>query len=383
MNGNRREGDLMTAIRESEFQRGFFHGLVHDYYEFQDNNIDSLRFGRLKELKYKMLLLTKRSRFIQRLRRRFGIERTAERLIYILRNIDRLESFCHLLGDDYSKQLLIALSKFKVLGAQHVRLPLNNEKYWEIRASIDRNFLQESHAVRTGNWHLNLYKLKGLDGPLHLHAHPLGILNTFLLEQYAYQKVRRVTVQPGDVVIDGGSCWGDTALYFADRAGAQGRVFCFEFVQDNLEILKQNLSLNQHLAGRIEVVPKALWDKSGEAVSYWPRGPSTWLGSKTKHGKILEVSTMSIDDFVEEEGIARVDFIKMDIEGSELRALQGAEETIRTFKPKLAISTYHKEDDFIVIPDYLDKLDLGYEFFLDHFSIHFEETVLFASPRAG
>ena len=53
----------------------------------------------------------------------------------------------------------------------------------------------------------------------------------------------------------------------------------------------------------------------------------------------------------------------MDIEGSELNALQGAEKTIREFRPKLAISLYHKEDDFIVIPDYLKKLNLQYEFF--------------------
>jgi hypothetical protein len=46
----------------------------------------------------------------------------------------------------------------------------------------------------------------------------------------------------------------------------------------------------------------------------------------------------------------------------------------------LAISVYHKDDDFISIPNYLRNLDLGYEFFLDHFTIYGEETVLFASP---
>jgi hypothetical protein len=71
----------------------------------------------------------------------------------------------------------------------------------------------------------------------------------------------------------------------------------------------------------------------------------------------------------------------MDIEGSELKGLQGAEETICTFRPKLAISLYHKDEDIIMIPEYLHKLDLGYEFFLDHFTIHRWETVLFASPK--
>ena len=69
----------------------------------------------------------------------------------------------------------------------------------------------------------------------------------------------------------------------------------------------------------------------------------------------------------------------MDIEGSELNALRGAEKTIKKFRPKLAISLYHRQDDFITIPEYLNNLNVGYNFYLDHFTIHHEETVLFAS----
>jgi hypothetical protein len=71
----------------------------------------------------------------------------------------------------------------------------------------------------------------------------------------------------------------------------------------------------------------------------------------------------------------------MDIEGAELSALQGAEETIRAFKPKLALSVYHKPNDLTVIPRYLNGLGLGYEFFLDHFTVYEGETVLFANPK--
>ena len=68
----------------------------------------------------------------------------------------------------------------------------------------------------------------------------------------------------------------------------------------------------------------------------------------------------------------------MDIEGSELAALQGAEQTLRKFKPKLAVSVYHALQDFWTIPQYLNQLGLGYRFYLRHFTIHAEETVLFA-----
>ena len=67
------------------------------------------------------------------------------------------------------------------------------------------------------------------------------------------------------------------------------------------------------------------------------------------------------------------------IEGSELAALRGAESTIRRWRPKLAISIYHRPEDFFVIPSWIDSLGLGYRFYLDHYSIHGEETVLYAT----
>jgi hypothetical protein len=81
---------------------------------------------------------------------------------------------------------------------------------------------------------------------------------------------------------------------------------------------------------------------------------------------------------VSEGAMGRIDFIKMDIEGSELSALQGAESALRRWRPKLAISLYHRPEDFFSIPLWLDSLGAGYEFFLDHYSIHHEETVLYA-----
>lgn len=371
------------VMSNNEFQYLFFCGLFYDCYKVQDNNTDFLmsRYSTLSRLKNrlqdKILALASRAGFVYV--NPFTADKTIEHFTFILKHIDELERFYYLLQDDQSRQLLIELLKFRILGKRHVKLPLNDEKYWDKYTSINRNFLQERRTIRTWRWYLNRYKLQGLNGPINLHTYSLGILNIFLLEQYAYKKGHGIIqVQPGDVIIDAGGCWGDTALYFANKTGAQGKVYCFEFVQDNLEIIQQNLSLNQHLADRIEVVPKALWDESGETVSYCASGPATSLVFKQQGA--LQVPTLSIDDFVKEEGIKRVDFIKMDIEGSELKALQGAEETIRTFRPKLAISLYHRDDDFIVIPDYLDKLGLRYEFFLDHFTIHRDETVLFACP---
>jgi len=92
-----------------------------------------------------------------------------------------------------------------------------------------------------------------------------------------------------------------------------------------------------------------------------------------------KVPTTTIDEMAVRNNVPRLDFIKMDIEGSELSALQGAETSIRRWQPKLAISLYHRPEDFFSIPLWIDSLGVGYRFFLDHYSIHNEETVLYAS----
>lgn len=71
----------------------------------------------------------------------------------------------------------------------------------------------------------------------------------------------------------------------------------------------------------------------------------------------------------------------MDIEGAEPFALQGAIETIKKHKPKLAIAIYHSMDDFTNIPKWILDLNLGYEIYLGHYTIHAEETICFAKPK--
>lgn len=68
----------------------------------------------------------------------------------------------------------------------------------------------------------------------------------------------------------------------------------------------------------------------------------------------------------------------MDIEGSELAALRGAEKTIKKSKPKLAICVYHKPEDLITIPQFISSLVPEYKFFLRHHQYISWDTVLYA-----
>jgi FkbM family methyltransferase len=157
-------------------------------------------------------------------------------------------------------------------------------------------------------------------------------------------------------------------------------VFTFEFVPSNLDILERNLALNPALRSQITVIPHPLWSDSTTRVQYTESGPGTRVGSGAPESAAASVETRSIDELVASGQIGRLDLLKLDIEGAELRALQGAAATIRQFRPRIAVSLYHSMDDMVQIPDWLRSLELGYRFYLGHYTRYAEETVLFAVP---
>lgn len=290
---------------------------------------------------------------------------------YEVLGINGLDRAYGLLADQQSRNVFVQILAYHILGHENVRLPLNTPQHWKLRQSMSQ-YVEKRHT-RNHNSAIGPLDLCHINGQ-RFQATQLDVLNTFVLEQYRCRRAD-IGVKPGDVVIEGGGCLGDTALYFAQNAE---HVFCFESMPSNVEIIRENLAMNPVLAHKITVVQKALWRCSGESIDFQELGPGSRPTSK---GKGLAVETQSIDDFVAQKALDRVDFIKMDIEGCELDALAGSERTIRGFKPQLAICIYHDPSHFALIPNWLDSLNLGYRFLVDHFTFYDEETVLYASAR--
>lgn len=86
-----------------------------------------------------------------------------------------------------------------------------------------------------------------------------------------------------------------------------------------------------------------------------------------------ECEICSIDNTINEA----VNFIKADVEGYELKMLQGAKEHIKKYKPKLAISIYHSPYDLFEIAEYIKTLVPEYKFKIRHHSTCFYDTVLY------
>lgn len=302
---------------------------------------------------------------------------------FISPHIAQLDWLYSNLADEESLDILAHVLAFRALGFKKIRLPVNNAGYWQDLKKAE-SLVVDNEYLDSGFMNLKLQKmnLKPLGYPIEIFFSPSGVLIDFIQQQYRCEASNgSIGCSSGDFVIDAGGCWGDTALYFAHHCGPTGRVYSFEFLPENLAIYKRNLEINPELQSRVELIENPIWSKAGEEMAVNANGP----GTRLKPGEIgsgkMKFRTESIDHLLESGRISKVDFIKMDIEGAELPALKGAEKTIRLYKPKLAITVYHSINDFWEIPMYLNSLNLGYRFYLRHFTIHAEETVLFAQVK--
>jgi len=286
--------------------------------------------------------------------------------------------------DIEGQKLLVELVAYRLLGYTQVKLSINNE-YYHNALKIAHTLIDNSDTINPGFLHFTLYKMKlnAIGRDIQFYFSPVGVAIDFILEQYAYKSKGQTIIEakPGDIVLDVGGCWGDTALYFADKVGKEGKVYSFEFIPGNINLHNKNTSLNPHLKTRIELITNPATDKTGEIIYFKDYGPGSQIKMEAFADQTGSITTLSIDDFVEQRGLKKVDFIKMDIEGAEPIALKGAVNTIKKYRPKLAIAIYHSMNDFVNIPRWIHDLNLDYNLYLAHYTIHAEETVIFAKPK--
>ena len=155
--------------------------------------------------------------------------------------------------------------------------------------------------------------------------------------------------EPGAIVIDGGVFDGSTSALFADLGC---KVYGFELDRNNFEVAKilakkknftvENLGLGSY----------------NHEIKYTSNGSGSRFDLNGKD----TAQIVTLDDYVRDKKIPRVDFIKMDVEGAELEVLKGAALTILRFKPILALSAYHKWEDFWELMNFIKSIRADYEF---------------------
>lgn len=144
-------------------------------------------------------------------------------------------------------------------------------------------------------------------------------------------------VQKDWVCLDIGANVGPITLTLGELCG-RGAVHAFEPVPVTFGYLETNISAN--VAGRnVQAHRLALRDEPGEVVIHFNPEFSggAFVSSRLEHGESWSAPASTLDDWVTDKGIDRIDLIKIDVEGSELAVLDGAAETLRRFQPALVV----------------------------------------------
>lgn len=123
----------------------------------------------------------------------------------------------------------------------------------------------------------------------------------------------------------------------------------------------------------------ALSDETG-AMSFVTRGDMTSSFGEGDENLTVSVRTTTIDECIKDLSWTPT-HIKMDIEGAELAAIRGAENTIRDFQPTLMVALEHNFDDLWTIPSAISRITDGYSYFLRHYSEQGFDVVLYAVPK--
>ena len=172
----------------------------------------------------------------------------------------------------------------------------------------------------------------------------------------------------GQVVLDIGANRGNYTSFFARKVGPKGRVYAFEPVPETCDELRiRCLNLDN-----VCVYQVGLSDVCGPATIHIPgndfaqasleiQTDGSWAkGDMVRH---IAIDLRTLDSWVREVGLERIDFIKIDVEGAEMRFLRGARDTLQTFGPALYMEIERRwQQSFGTTPSDVIKFlgDLGY-----------------------
>ena len=194
-----------------------------------------------------------------------------------------------------------------------------------------------------------------------------------LIKKYRYKNL--VKLEKGETIIDAGAYVGKDSINFASINGFKNVVYALEPQKDSFKSLLLNVS-NEMYDGVIFPLKLGVWSTNVKQKLIGHGSSASLVCSPTIGiNSYEEIDCIAIDEYFND---VKIDFIKMDVEGAELEALIGAKKTIEYYKPKLAISVYHRVRDLVDIPLFLKRLRPDYELYLQQIHPGIKETILFA-----
>ncbi|WP_430408547.1 FkbM family methyltransferase [Kordia sp.] len=148
------------------------------------------------------------------------------------------------------------------------------------------------------------------------------------------------TIKKDDIVLDAGANHGYLSIYYGKKVGANGKVFAFEPDAINIVAMEENIALNPEVKN-IQIQEELIWNENTKLAFFEAGSVSSSIHYKPENAKAILKDAITIDSFQKRENLDRLDFIKMDIEGAEIEAMDGLVEILKKYQPNFAIASYH------------------------------------------
>lgn len=184
-----------------------------------------------------------------------------------------------------------------------------------------------------------------------------------------------VALQKNDIYLDVGAYQGNAIVEFVKLTkGKYDGIIAFEPDKKTVSTLQRRLATCG--IDDVEIHNKGAWNKHALLQFHDGReGGSRVLEISDASCPSTAIEVDSIDNILHGR---RVTYISMDIEGAEHNAILGAEQTIKKWKPKMAISIYHRREDLFDLLLLLKSFVNQYKFYMRHYTDNQTETVLYA-----
>lgn len=255
------------------------------------------------------------------------------------------------------------------------RIPVTDSRYREVKELfLDQASLDTYEAL------VNALPYDSKEGPYEVV--PYGkIKDIYHQEEDYWQSYEFPSTCTEDraTVLDCGAYIGDSVLPLCRKIPQKDiTYYAFEPDSDNVAEMKNNEELYR-CCSRFEIMECGVGEKNDTLFFKLPADQNKEGGRFFDHGDGEDAGRLEIRslDKLELDIRGRL-YIKMDIEGSELAALKGAKELIRTYKPYLAVCLYHRKNDLVQIPLFIKELlPRDYDFYLRG-GYH---TILWAIPK--
>ncbi len=291
-----------------------------------------------------------------------GMSRGIAQRVYYLKHLDKGFNIVFLIPGSIREKIFGEHTFFRAITSNIKEIKLEKEKDGLLLTTPMVNLLFPPGCFYEGDFFDIIYpKLDIRDSRIQALVYD----NPYYQSEGQYENFG-VRLTERDCVIDAGANIGMFSVVASKKIGKTGQVIAFEPMKEISSILEKNSRRNDCKNIRIE---NYLLGETNKSVDFFYNLKSNYNGASTKlHSEgdtTIQLEQITLDEFVKKNNITKVDFIKADIEGAERDLLKGARETLKKYRPKLALRTYHLPDDREVlfglvkeiVPEYTVVLD--------------------------